>query len=367
VTVPPDDRFRNQLEDVKRLKVRNAKGEMVPLGALLEVKQDSGPLVITRYNMYPAAAINGNVAPGTSTGDAIGMLEKLAEQQLPERMAYEWTELTFLEKQSRNTGALVFGLSVAFVFLVLAALYESWAFPLAVLLVVPVCVSCSLGAVWVTDPSSMHQSLVRWNADPGVPGFLKFADGWFGAARWLDAGPIAWLNRNATAAGVGKQDVNIFTQVGFVVLIGLACKNAILIVEFAKVARDKGADPRTAVLEACKLRFRPIMMTSVAFMLGVLPLALAKGAGSEMRQALGVAVLGGMMGVTVFGIGLTPVFFIVVDWITRGKVARSAWLMAISDAGMYVLRLKFLVPVAGAIRKAAAAGIRKATKGRFGA
>jgi multidrug efflux pump len=367
VSVQADARFRNQIEDARRVKVRNLRGEMVPLGALVDVKETSGPLVITRYNMYPAAAVNGNVAPGTSTGDGIALLEKLAHDQLPERMAYEWTELTFLEKQSQNTGAMVFGLSVAFVFLILAALYESWAFPLAVILVVPVCVSCSLAAVWLTDPSSALQSLVQWNADAGVPGWLKPGQWAFAGAKWLDGGPVAWLNHRVLSAGIGKQDVNIFTQVGFVVLVGLACKNAILIVEFAKVARDRGEDLRAAVLGACELRFRPIMMTSIAFMLGVLPLAAARGAGAEMRQALGVAVLGGMIGVTAFGVVLTPVFFAVVDRLTRGRLANHPWVRASSEAVLYALRLKFLKPLAGAVRRAAAAGIRKATKGRFGA
>ncbi len=244
VNVQADDRFRDQLEDVKRLKVRNKAGEMVPLGAVLTVTEQSGPLVITRYNMYPAAAINGNVAAGISTGDAIGMLEKLAEQQLPDKMAYEWTELTFLEKQSRqHRGGLVFGLSVAFVFLVLAALYESWALPLAVILVVPMCVACSLGAVWITDPGSARQQLVEWNANPHMLEFLKPGEWAFGVAAWIDRVLIGGANKWVTAAGIGKQDVNIFTQVGFVVLVGLACKNAILIVEFAKIARDTRRRP----------------------------------------------------------------------------------------------------------------------------
>ncbi|MDY3560000.1 efflux RND transporter permease subunit [Gemmata sp. JC673] len=344
VNVQADDRFRDQLEDVKRLKVRNKGGDMVPLGALLTVTERSGPLVITRYNMYPAAAVNGNVAPGHSTGDAIGMLERLAEKQLPDKMSYEWTELTFLEKQSRNTGGLVFGLSVAFVFLILAALYESWAFPLAVILVVPVCVACSLGAVWLTDPGSVVQQLAQWNA--GAPDWLKLGDGPLGAAAWLDREAIGGASGAVAAAGIGKQDVNIFTQVGFVVLIGLACKNAILIVEFAKIARDQGADLRTAILEACTLRFRPIMMTSIAFMLGVVPLAVARGAGAEMRQALGVAVLGGMLGVTAFGVFLTPVFFALVERLTRlvgvtraRQRAQRLVVLALSLAGQALLIL----------------------------
>jgi multidrug efflux pump len=387
VNVQADDRYRDRVEDVKRLKVRNRRGDMVPLGSLLDVRLDNAPLVITRYNMYPAAAVNGNVSPGTSTGDGIAVLEQLAEKQLPtDRMAYEWTELTFLEKQARNTGAIVFGLSVMFVFLILAALYESWAFPLAVILVVPVCVSCSLGAVWLTDPGSTVQTFAGWGLIPGLlegkhppAEWLPVLDAdknvvqgvtgpfWFRAGFWIDERVIARLNKWALSTGIGKQDVNIFTQVGFVVLVGLASKNAILIVEFAKIARDKGADLRTAVLGACQLRFRPIMMTSVAFMLGVLPLAMAKGAGAEMRQALGVAVLGGMLGVTLFGIGLTPVFFAIVDRVSHGSLASHRYVRAVSDGAMYLLRLKFLHPMVAGARKAVATGIRRATRNKFGA
>jgi multidrug efflux pump len=362
VNVQSDHPHRNAVEDVRRLYVRNRSGEMVPLGAVLAVSRDparaAAPLVITRYNMYPAAAVNGNVAPGTSTGDGIAVLEKLAERELPARMSYEWTELTFLEKQSRDTGFKVFGLSVVFVFLVLAALYESWAFPLAVILVVPVCVACSLGAVWLTDPGSAAATVREWNALVG-PGWLHLGDWWGRQADRVDAGPITAASGWMGAMGVGKQDVNVFTQVGFVVLVGLACKNAILIVEFAKVARDKGADLRTAVLDACRLRYRPIMMTSVAFMLGVLPLAVARGAGSEMRQAIGVAVLGGMLGVTVFGVVLTPVFFAVVDRLTRGRVASHPWVAAAHNGTMYVLRLRFLRPLALAARDAGGALVKR--------
>jgi multidrug efflux pump len=355
VNVQADDRFRDGLEDVRRLKVRNKKGDMVPLGALLDVKEKSAPLVITRYNMYPAAAVNGNFAPGTSTGDGIALTEKLAEQTLPDRMSYEWTELTFLEKQARNTGAQVFALSVIAVFLILAALYESWAFPLAVILVVPVCVSCSLGAVWLTDPGSAVQTFAGLGLIPGLAEgsrppaeWLPAADRalggpwFFRAGYWIDETVVAAVNKRVLAAGIGKQDVNIFTQVGFVVLIGLACKNAILIVEFAKINRDKGEDLHTAVLDACKLRFRPIMMTSVAFMLGVLPLAVAKGAGAEMRQALGVAVFGGMLGVTAFGVILTPVFFALMDRFMQQVQAfrRLSWgsaLVAVSELTFFTL------------------------------
>jgi multidrug efflux pump len=280
----------------------------------------------------------------------------------------------------------VFALSVIAVFLILAALYESWAFPLAVILVVPVCVACSLGAVWITDPGSTVQTFAGFGLIPGLAEgkhpptdwfpvterdgiFYREVGGpfWFRVGYWLDHSVIAPVSKWVLSSGIGKQDVNIFTQVGFVVLIGLACKNAILIVEFAKVARDKGEDLRTSVLEACALRFRPIMMTSVAFMLGVLPLAVAKGAGAEMRQALGVAVLGGMIGVTAFGVVLTPVFFAVVDRITAGRLGDHPWVVAVSAGSMYILRLKFLRPLAAGVRKAAAAGIRKATRNRFGA
>ena len=324
VNVQADLKYRDQLTDIVKLKVRNRLGEMVPLAAVLKVQERSAPLVISRYNMYPAAAVNGTAAPGVSTGDAIAMMERLADQELPAgRMGYEWTELTFVEKQSRNTGVQVFALSVAFVFLVLAALYESWAFPLAVLLVVPVCVSFSVAAVWLTNPDVTAAVLAR-------NGFSESAQDW------------AWkFHPNLEALGIRKHDINIFTQVGFVVLIGLACKNAILIVEFAKVARDRGVDTRTAILDACKLRFRPIIMTSTAFILGVIPLAIARGAGSEMRQALGIAVLGGMIGVTVFGIFLTPVFFWVVSGVT-GSTAKVAWLVRLGEGVLDLLRLRFL-------------------------
>ena len=348
VNVQAEREYRDRLDDIRKLKVRNRHGEMVPLAAVVRVQERNAPLVISRYNMYPAAAVNGNVAPGTSTGDAIAMLERLADRELTRGvMAYEWTELTFLEKQSRNTGALVFAMSVAFVFLVLAALYESWAFPLAVILVVPVCVTFSLAGIWLTDPGSFAQSLVEWNADPAVPWWLKPNPWAAPVADRLDSA-AGEANRVVTAAGIRKQDVNVFTQVGFVVLIGLACKNAILIVEFAKVARDKGVELRQAVLDACQLRYRPIMMTSVAFMLGVLPLAIARGAGSEMRQAIGVAVLAGMFGVTLFGVVLTPVFFALVDRLTNGRVFHNRYVRGVGDALLYVLRFRFVRPLAGA-------------------
>ncbi len=239
------------------------QGTMVPFGTLATVREVTGPVMIVRYNMYPAAPINGSPAPGVSSGQAIELMEKLVEKELPWSMRYEWTELALLQLQTGNTAMLVFVLAVVLVFLVLAAQYESWSLPLAVILVVPMCLLCSVAAV-----------------------------------QWAD------------------MDINIFTQVGFVVLIGLACKNAILIVEFAKAQREEGRDRYQATLEACKLRLRPIVMTSFAFILGVVPLVVSVGAGAEMRRTLGTAVFGGMLGVTLFGIFLTPVFYYVIQWFT---------------------------------------------------
>jgi len=290
VVVQADAENRDEVEDVRRLKVRNARGQMVPLGSLAEIKLISGPLVLTRYNMYPAAAINGNVATGFSTGQAITSLEGLAEQKLPGSIAAEWTEITFLERMAENTGMMVFGASVLFVFLVLAALYESWALPLAVILVVPMCVLSSIGGV-------------------------------------------AWA----------QLDINIFTQIGFVVLIGLACKNAILIVEFAKAKHDSGADLHESALEACRLRLRPIIMTSFAFILGVIPLVIANGAGAEMRRALGVAVLSGMLGVTFFGIFLTPVFFVLIEKLAEHHWFQGARTRRVGRFLLDVVRLQYVL------------------------
>ena len=306
VNVQAESKARTRLEDVAKLKVRNHEGTMVPLAAVLKVKEVVGPLVVTRHNMYTAATVNGNIKPGFSTGEAYAAFTAIADEELPPgKVGFEWAELAYIEQLAGrteirvpgvgtvggDTGFFVFGLSVAFVFLALAALYESWAFPFAVLLVVPVCVVGSLVAVY-------------------------FA----------------------------KQDVNIFTQVGFVVLIGLACKNAILIVEYAKVARDGGAETREAILAACKLRFRPIIMTSMAFILGVVPLLTATGAGAEMRAALGTAVFGGMIGVTLFGIVLTPVFFLAVDRVVHSRAFAIPALGRLNRAALYVLSLRFLRP-----------------------
>ncbi|HEV3117312.1 MAG TPA: efflux RND transporter permease subunit, partial [Gemmataceae bacterium] len=261
VNVQADSRFRARVRDIRQLQVRNNQGQMILLATLLRIRQIGGPIMVMRYNMYDAAAITGNTAPGTSSGQAVDLMEQIAAAQLPQSMAYDWTELTYMQLQAGSTAMYVFALAGVFVFLVLAAQYESWALPLAVILVVPMCLLCS-----------------------------------------------------AVGVDLAGMDVNIFTQIGFVVLVGLASKNAILIVEFAKQQREQGVERRQATLEASRLRLRPILMTSFAFIFGVVPLVLANGAGAEMRQTLGLAVFSGMIGVTLFGIFLTPVFFYVIDW-----------------------------------------------------
>ena len=273
VNIQGDANFRKQIEDLKQLKIRNERGGgMVPLGAVAGVRDVSGPVLIMRYNMYQSAAINGNPAPGVSSGQAIAKMQDIAQGELGPSMRSEWTELALLQLQTGSTAMLVFLLAVILVFLVLAAQYESWSLPFSVILVVPMCLLCSIAGVLYA-----------------------------------------------------KMDINIFTQVGFIVLVGLACKNAILIVEFAKARREEGVPRRQATLEACQLRLRPIMMTSFAFILGVVPLVLAVGAGAEMRRTLGTAVFSGMLGVTLFGIFLTPVFYSVIQWfndvLSRGRPA----------------------------------------------
>ena len=270
VTVQADAPFRMKPADIGRLKVPNAAGEMVPLATLVTVRDSSGPAVVNRYNLHPSAELTGATLPGTSSGDAIAIVDTLAAQPpagrgvLPPGMDIAWTELSLQQILAGNTATLVFVLGTVFVFLVLAAQYESWALPLAIILIVPLCLLAALAGVWV--------------------------------------------------AGL---DNTIFTQIGLVVLVGLAAKNAILIVEFAKQRQDAGATAAEAVLEAARLRLRPILMTSLAFILGVVPLVLGTGAGAEMRQALGTAVFSGMLGVTVFGIFFTPVFYAVVMWFAR--------------------------------------------------
>lgn len=259
VTAQADAQFRKDPTDVSRIKIRNQNGDMVPLGALVKVIKTGGADRVQRYNLYYSADINGNTLPGVSSGQMIEKIDRLAKEHLPTGFTYEWTDLTYQQILAGDTLFYIFPLCVVFVFLVLAAQYESWNMPLAIIMIVPMCLLSAIGGVWLRG-----------------------------------------------------QDNNIFTQIGLVVLVGLAAKNAILIVEFAKQLQDTGMDRVAAAVEACRLRLRPILMTSFAFILGVLPLVLARGAGAEMRQALGTAVFFGMLGVTVFGLLFTPVFYVLI-------------------------------------------------------
>jgi multidrug efflux pump len=302
VIVQADAPFRTQVETVGQLKVRNSSGGMVPVGTLASVKNVNGPLLITRYNTRPAASIMGNTAPGISSRQGIDLMARLADKELPAGMGYEWTEMAFFEVQAGNTAMAIFAVSVLMVFLVLAAQYESWSLPLAVILVVPMCLLSAIIGV-STMPSLLPKTIV---------------------------------------GGGTSADINIFTQIGFVVLVGLASKNAILIVEFAKHQREEGATRFEATLAACKLRLRPIVMTSAAFILGTLPLLIARGAGAEMRRTLGTAVFSGMLGVTLFGIFLTPVFFSVIDAMGSAKRFQSRGWQRVRFFTLGIFALGFL-------------------------
>ena len=266
VNVQAEQQFRQDSDQIGQLKVRNNKGEMIPLATFIKVSDTSGPDRVMHYNGFITAEINGNAGPGYSSGQAQAAIEKLLKEELPNGMTYEWTDLTYQQILSGNTALFVFPLCVLLAFLVLAAQYESWSLPLAVILIVPMT-------------------------------------------------PLSAI----TGVIISGGDNNIFTQIGLIVLVGLACKNAILIVEFAKDKQQEGLDPLAAVLEACRLRLRPILMTSFAFIMGVVPLVLSSGAGAEMRHAMGVAVFSGMIGVTFFGLLLTPVFYVLI----RRSVERS--------------------------------------------
>uniref|UniRef100_UPI00249BD74C efflux RND transporter permease subunit n=1 Tax=Pseudomonas sp. PS01301 TaxID=2991437 RepID=UPI00249BD74C len=259
VNVQAEQQFRLEAEQIGQLKVRNDRGEMIPLATFIKVSDTAGPDRVMHYNGFVTAEINGAAAPGFSSGQAQAAVEKLLKEELPNGMAYEWTELTYQQILAGNTALFVFPLCVLLAFLVLAAQYESWSLPLAVILIVPMTLLSAIAGVMIAG-----------------------------------------------------SDNNIFTQIGLIVLVGLACKNAILIVEFAKDKQEEGLDPLAAVLEACRLRLRPILMTSFAFIMGVVPLVLSSGAGAEMRHAMGVAVFSGMLGVTFFGLLLTPVFFVLI-------------------------------------------------------
>jgi multidrug efflux pump len=271
VNVQADQQFRLEPEQIGQLKVRNDHGEMIPLATFIKVSPTSGPDRVMHYNGFISAEINGAAAPGFSSGQAQKAIEKLLKEELPNGMTYEWTDLTYQQILSGDTALLVFPLCVLLAFLVLAALYESWSLPLAVILIVPMTLLSAIVGVIIS-----------------------------------------------------KGDNNIFTQIGLIVLVGLACKNAILIVEFAKDRQDQGLSPLDAVLDACRMRLRPILMTSIAFIMGVIPLVTSTGAGSEMRRAMGVAVFSGMLGVTFFGLLLTPVFFVLIRRYIERKAARKA-------------------------------------------
>ena len=270
VNVQADADFRKSADQIRRMYTRNNSGGMVPLGSLLDVQQINGPDTVGHYNVYPAALIQGAAAPGISSGQVIEKMERICRQTLPSQFSYEWTQLTFQEVNEGNTAVFIFPLCVLFVFLALAAQYESWSLPLAVILIVPMCLLSAMTGVYLRG-----------------------------------------------------QDNNIFTQIGFVVLVGLACKNAILIVEFARQQIDSGKDRFEAAAEAARLRLRPILMTSFAFILGVLPLVVAVGAGAEMDQALGTAVFAGMIGVTFFGVLFTPIFFSILMKLFGGRIGRK--------------------------------------------
>ena len=269
VTVQADQRFRLQPEDILRLQTRNAAGQMIPLGAFVTTHEVTGPERTSHYNGLLTAELNGGPSPGHSTGQAQKALETIAQRELPNGMGFEWTELTYQQILAGDTAVLVFPICVLLAFLVLVAQYESWTLPLVVILIVPMCLLCALVGVDLTHG-----------------------------------------------------DNNVFTQIGLIVLVGLACKNAILIVEFARERELEGDSTLDAILAACRLRLRPILMTSLAFIMGVAPLAVSTGAGSEMRRAMGIAVFSGMLGVTLFGLALTPVFYWVIRRLTGASLRR---------------------------------------------
>ena len=268
VTVQADEEFRNDPEDIGRLQIRAADGSMLPLSALATVRPDAGPDPVSRYNAFVSADINGGPAPGASSGQAIAEMTRILEATLPAGLAYEWTDLTYQQLRGGTGSVMVFTLAVVLAFLLLAAQYNSWTLPLSVIISVPLVLLSAMVGLWLTG-----------------------------------------------------RDNNIFTQIGLVVLVGLTAKNAILIVEFARQREREGASVREAVLDASRLRLRPVLMTSLAFIMGVVPLATAVGAGAEMRQAMGVAVFAGMLGVTLFGLFFTPItYFVIRRWQLRSTV-----------------------------------------------
>jgi multidrug efflux pump len=294
-----DAPFRDEVGDVARLQVRNAQGEMVPLGSVVELVPSFGPDPVVRYNGYPAADVSASPfdPASVSSTDAVRIARDTAGQVLPRGMALEFTGLTYQQVNQGIAQFLVFPLCVLLVYLVLAALYESWSLPLAVILIVPMCMLSAFGGIWVLNQ---------------INGL------WFVAQIIL-----GWINP-MTAAPPTIIDMNVFTQIGLVVLMGLACKNAILIVEVAIDLETQGRGIVEAAIEACRLRLRPILMTSFAFIAGVLPLVFAGGAGAEVRHVMGVTVFFGMLGVTFFGLFFTPVFYVVIRRMVENRKARRA-------------------------------------------
>jgi multidrug efflux pump len=286
VNVQAESKFRTQPEQIRRLYTRNAQGGMVPLGSIVSVKGGYGPEQVMHYNGFPAAEINGAAAPGYSSGQAQSAIAEVLGKKLPGGMSFEWTELAYQEILSGNTMVLIFPLCVLLVYVVLAAQYESWSLPLSVILNVPMTILSAIAGVWVTGG-----------------------------------------------------DNNVFTQISFLVLSGLACKNAILIVEFAKHREEQGDDRVTAILEACRVRLRPVLMTSAAFIMGVLPLVFSSGAGFEIRRAMGIAVFAGMLGVTTFGLFLTPLFFTFIGNLVARFSPRRALVAVPHVAAMLVVAL----------------------------
>ncbi len=270
VTAQAEPEFRDEPTDILRLRTRSARGTSIALGSLVEIERTVGPDRLVRFNLYPAADINGDTVPGYSTGESLDTIERLAAENLPPGFSYAWTDIAYQERQAGNTIMFLFPLAVLFVFLTLAAQYESWVLPLAIILIVPLCLLFAILGIWFRG-----------------------------------------------------MDNNILTQIGFIVLVGLACKNAILIVEFAKAEEDAGKNRFEAAVAACRLRLRPILMTAFSFILGVIPLLIATGAGFEMRRVLGTAVFSGMLGVTLFGLFLTPVFYVVLRRFARKPKAET--------------------------------------------
>jgi multidrug efflux pump len=278
VIAQADGPFRDDVEDIARLRTRNARGEMVPIGSMVTVKQTYGPDPVIRFNGYPAADVLGEADPRLlSSAQAMAKVGEIAAKTLPNGMSFDWSDLSYQESTQGKAALVVFPLAVLLAFLVLAALYESWTLPLAVILIVPMTLLSALTGVWITGG-----------------------------------------------------DNNVFVQVGLVVLMGLACKNAILIVEFARELELAGKDPVAAALEACRLRLRPIVMTSIAFIAGTVPLVFSHGAGAEVRSVTGITVFAGMLGVTLFGLLLTPVFYVALrklanrPLVSHGAYAASA-------------------------------------------